>query len=417
MLKNGQTLSLLAIVFFGFVSLSLPYPIFSPLFLHPESQLFSTLRLSLDERVLLLGLTLAAYPFAQFFGSPILGGLSDRFGRKQLLVLTLIGTGFGYLLSGLAIAQHQVEWLIFSRLLTGFFEGNMGIAQASISDLKLDKHIGLGAISAISSLGYLVGPLIGGFLCDKTLLPWFDAAIPFYFGTILAISLGIGVALFYRETFQPTKKNTSLLSELNIFTKIHILLKNAKLRSAFLVMIFLSLSIDCYYEFYPAYMVAQWEMTPKTIGLYSATLSLALSIGSLWLPQWLKNHNKPAFYRLPLSTIYVFSLLALLFVSGTILLNLHFLLVGLAYSAFNTIQNVIISDQAASHEQGEVMGLQWGLRMLGDSLLCLLGSMLLMHKGSYPIILSVLLAMITLVIVSLQKRKDIGTKLSSLQNP
>jgi DHA1 family tetracycline resistance protein-like MFS transporter len=162
----------------------------------------------------MLGLTLAAYPFAQFFGSPILGSLSDRFGRKKLLILTMVGTGIGYLLSGLAIAHHQVSLLILSRVMTGFFEGNMGIAQASISDLKIDKHDGLGAILAASSFGYLVGPLIGGFLCDKQLVGWFGYAVPFYFGTVMALLLGIFVTFCYQETFNQASQIVLLFQNL-----------------------------------------------------------------------------------------------------------------------------------------------------------------------------------------------------------
>lgn len=405
--KSGQALSLLAIVFFGFVSLSLPYPILSPLFLHPESSLIQAVDMSQSWRILMLGLTLAAYPFAQFFGSPILGSLSDSFGRKKLLVLTMIGTGLGYLLSGFAIANNQVILLILSRVLTGFFEGNMGIAQASISDLKIDKHDGLGAILAMSSLGYLVGPLIGGFLCDKHLVNWFSYSVPFYFGTVMALLLGLLVALCYQETIQPGIKKRSLMSEFDILKKIKNVYQKETLRKAFIIILLMSLSIDCYYEFYPAFLVEKWGMTPKSIGLYSATLSLALSIGAFWLPRWIKSKGNPETFRSFLAMMFAISLLSLLFAFGPLTLNMHFFAVGLVYAALNTIQSVIISDEAGSHEQGEVMGLQWGLRMLGDSFLCIIGSFLLVQKASFPIILAIVFALITMWYIFVQKRQPL----------
>lgn len=409
--KSAQTTSLLSIVFFGFVGLSLPYPIFSPLFLQADSPLVLALGLSPKWCAILLGLTLAAYPLAQFFGSPILGSLSDRYGRKRLLMLSLIGTGIGYLLSGLAIANHAVGLLIASRILTGFFEGNMGIAQACISDLKYDKYFGLGAISAAASLGYLVGPLLGGFLCDSSLVSWFDFSTPFYFGFIMSLFITLLVKVWFTETRVSHHQHTSLLAEFNIFSKLKQVYGRPTLRQPLLIMFLLSLSIDCYYEFYPAFLVEEWEMSPMLIGLYSATLSLALSIGALWIPQLLKKRKNPTTYQLHLMIVYIVFLALLLFAYDALSLNLHFFIVGLCYSAINTILAVTISDNATEHEQGTVMGLQWGTRMLGDAGLCIIGSLLLWQSSFYPIILSVLLGGATIWFWVTQKTSNCALKL------
>lgn len=403
-MKRTQLITLLSIVFFGFVSLSLPYPIFSPLFLHPESGM-QGLDLSYEWRTILLGFTLAAYPFAQFFGSPLLGSLSDRYGRKRLLILAMLGTGVGYLLSGFAVANHHIPLLILSRLLTGFFEGNMGIAQACISDLKVDKYWGLGAIAAISSLGYLVGPLLGGFLCDATLVNWFNYEIPFYLGAVMAGILALMVNLFFKETLSSHKK-INILQEFNVFRKMKTIYRREPLRNAFIIIILLSLSIDCYYEFYPAFLVEEWGMTPKSIGLYSVTLSFGLSIGSLWIPQVLRKYKNPMSYRIPLLCVFILALIWLLLAETFLSLNLHFLIAGIFYATINTIQSVMISDNANEKEQGEIMGLQWGVRMLGDGILCIVGSLLLLRGSTFPIGLSIALATLTLLIIVFYKDKS-----------
>ncbi len=391
---SRQVLTLLMVVFFAFVGLSLPYPIFAVLFLHSDSTFINNSSLAFDYRHVLLGFTLAAYPLAQFFGSPILGSLSDRYGRKKLLILTILGTGLGYLLSGLAITNNAIALLILSRMLTGFLEGNLGIAQASILDMKMDKYKGLGAVSALSSLGYLVGPLLGGFLCDNTLNSGFNTALPFFVGCGMAVLLSFFVVIWFQETNKkPDVKTLSLLSEFNVFKKIKNIYRKPVLRNAFLFMIFLSLSIDCYYEFYPAFLVEEWQMTPKLIGIYSVLLSLALSIGSFLIPQYLKRKSDPLIYRRHLLFIFILSLTSLLFATTNLTLNVHFFIVGLSYAALNTIQSVAISDQASENEQGEMMGLQWGLRMLGDSLLCIVGSLLLSLSHTFPIILAILFSL------------------------
>ena len=66
-------------------------------------------------------LLMAAFPFMQFFGAPILGGLSDRFGRKRVIMVSMIGTALGYSLFSLALYQQSLIILFLSRLIPGFF--------------------------------------------------------------------------------------------------------------------------------------------------------------------------------------------------------------------------------------------------------------------------------------------------------
>lgn len=396
---SKQIIILLSIVFFAFTGLSLPYPILAPLFLNSDSLLLNHANLPTDYRYFFLGLTLAAYPLAQFLGSPILGGLSDRFGRKKLLILTILGTGLGYFLSGVAIVHNSLALLLLSRLLTGFLEGNLGIAQASIIDLGMDKYKGLGAVSAFSALGYLTGPLLGGFLCDSSLCAWFDYSVPFFVGCGMALMLGLFTLILFKETYRKeSAKKKSILAEFNVLAKIQSIFQNPSLRHAFVYMVILSLSIDCYYEFYPPFLVEKWQMTPKLIGLYSVLLSLALSIGSFIIPAYLKRRKDPIHYRQKLLIIYILALSLLLFVKTSLMINLHFFIVGLSYAAINTIQSVIISEQANPDEQGEIMGLQWGLRMLGDGFLCIVGSLLLSNAYYLPIVLAVLFAGVNLIL-------------------
>jgi DHA1 family tetracycline resistance protein-like MFS transporter len=113
----------------------------------------------------LLSLTFAA---AQFLAAPVLGALSDRHGRRVVLILSVLGTGAGYLLFGVA----QTLWLLYlARLIDGFTGGNVSTAQAYIADVSApeDRAKNFGLIGAAFGLGFMLGPAIGGILSHWSL--------------------------------------------------------------------------------------------------------------------------------------------------------------------------------------------------------------------------------------------------------
>lgn len=107
----------------------------------------------------MIGLLSAAYPALQFFGSPILGRLSDRFGRKPVLIVSQIGTLIGFLMLGFA---NSLLLLFLSRLIDGLSGANIATAQAIIADSTTEKTRtqGLGLLGAAFGLGFIIGPLI-----------------------------------------------------------------------------------------------------------------------------------------------------------------------------------------------------------------------------------------------------------------
>jgi DHA1 family tetracycline resistance protein-like MFS transporter len=108
---------------------------------------------------LVIGLLGAAYPIMQFLGAPVLGRLSDRYGRKPVLVVSQIGTLVGFLMLGFATTL----WMLFlSRIIDGISGANIATAQAAISDSTSEKTRtqGLGLIGAAFGLGFIIGPVI-----------------------------------------------------------------------------------------------------------------------------------------------------------------------------------------------------------------------------------------------------------------
>lgn len=108
---------------------------------------------------LVVGILQAAYPLMQFLGAPILGRLSDRFGRKPILLISQLGTLAGFVLLGFANAL----WLLFlSRIIDGLSGANISTAQAAIADSTTEKTRtqGLGLIGAAFGVGFILGPIV-----------------------------------------------------------------------------------------------------------------------------------------------------------------------------------------------------------------------------------------------------------------
>ncbi|HSM72877.1 MAG TPA: MFS transporter [Anaerolineales bacterium] len=108
---------------------------------------------------LTIGILQAAYPMMQFLGAPILGRLSDRFGRKPVLVVSQIGTFAGFILLGFA---NTLPLLFLSRIIDGLSGANIATAQAAIADSTNEKTRtqGLGLVGAAFGLGFVIGPVI-----------------------------------------------------------------------------------------------------------------------------------------------------------------------------------------------------------------------------------------------------------------
>jgi len=130
-----------------------------------------------DPSALELGLLMASYSAMQFVFAPILGRLSDRVGRRPVLLVSLAGSAVGYLMFGFA---GSMAVLFAARLVDGISGGNIATAQAVIADITgpEDRAKGMGIIGAAFGLGFIVGPAVSALLVDIALwLPGVAAAL------------------------------------------------------------------------------------------------------------------------------------------------------------------------------------------------------------------------------------------------
>src|SRR3972149_2855815 len=150
-MDNKRLFSIILIVFIDLLGFSLIIP------------LLPYYAKTFNASATVIGLLLASYAAAQLIGAPILGRASYKYGRRPILLISVLGTFLGFLLFGFS---NSLIMLFASRILQGITGGNLSVAQAYITDVTdaKSRNRGLGLIGAAFGMGFIIGPALGGIL-------------------------------------------------------------------------------------------------------------------------------------------------------------------------------------------------------------------------------------------------------------
>jgi MFS transporter, DHA1 family, tetracycline resistance protein len=201
-------------IYFAFLldclGLAAIYPILGPLLLRPDLKIFSS-DLPISSRISLLGITIAAFPFAQFLSAPLIGEISDHVGRKKVFLVSISGTAIGYLITASGILARSFPLLIVGRLWTGCFAGNLTLCLASLADLSHDpitRTKNFGRLASIGGLSFLAGIVLGGGLPGLSYKTTGDLSFPFFLIAGLSIFNLFLMLYLYHDPYiaSPVKK-------------------------------------------------------------------------------------------------------------------------------------------------------------------------------------------------------------------
>jgi DHA1 family tetracycline resistance protein-like MFS transporter len=180
------------------IGIGMIIPIIPVIFTDPTSPSFLLQGYSVTGQYIIAGAIAAVFGLMQFIGAPILGELSDVYGRKRLLMLGVGGLAFSQMLFGFGIETGSLVLLFVSRILAGLAGANFSIAQAAIADVSAphERAKNFGLMGAAFGIGFILGPTLGGWIAEIA----HDPAAPFWFASILGIANATFIALFLRET-------------------------------------------------------------------------------------------------------------------------------------------------------------------------------------------------------------------------
>ncbi len=326
---------------------------------------FSVKELHIDEAA--IGIAIAMYSFIQFLFNPVLGKLSDRHGRKPIIVACLFLNAIGYIIFSFT---NSYLLLLLSRIIAGIGGSSIGVAQAYIADVttREDRSKGMGLIGSAFGLGFVFGPLIGGLLAD------FGYAVTGYVAAGFSLFAFVLTIIYLPESLSSDKIKTNQfkdssrrkLFDLKASKKI---LQKPELATLVLLFFILTFSFANIYGTFALLGLKVYGFTDKQNGYMFGIVGLSSAIVQGGLIGYI---NKLISKKkiLMIGSFLIMAMLALIPYAGSFL-GLAIVSIFLSYGTgtFQPTVLSLISEVTHESEQGITLGLNQSLssfaRVLG----------------------------------------------------
>ncbi len=321
----------------------------------------------------------AVFSLCAFLASPVIGTLSDKYGRKPMLLISLIGTAISFIL--LAIA-HNPLLLFLARALDGITAGNIPVVQAVISDTTepKDRAKGFGIIGASFGFGFVFGPAISAITVG------ISPALPFWIATCITL-----VAIILTYIMLPeTNKHLGQMAHKKLFDfgKLAKALFDNRVGKTLLITLAYSTAFGLFIFSYQPVSVKQLHLSPTLI---SANFTIFGVVGlisqAILIPWFVKKFPEKKGLIVSLSATGVTFIGLYLGSFSAILFGIISVFMGLANSLINPMVNSILSREVDPQSQGEIMGINASYMSLGNIIGPVLGGVIVVAGLSLPFLL------------------------------
>jgi DHA1 family tetracycline resistance protein-like MFS transporter len=321
----------------------------------------------------------ATYALLSFMSAPFLGALSDKIGRRPVLIGSIISTAIGWLVFAKA---KTVTWLFLGRIIDGFAAGNITTAQTLLADIAKDdkeRTVNMGLFGAIFGVGFIVGPAIGG------LLAHWGTSTPFWFVGILAAINALLAYFFLPETHHT--KHTDKIMSLNPFKPIIDGFKNKEMRLVFFVWLLFGVALSVQQGTFALYVNKLFGMNATQTSLLFGAIGIMILINQMVLLKkvWLKHFHKKALALIMLVTFGVGMIMQSVPMLVVFLVGMIFATIG--QGNLRTVFGSIISSFNPD-KRGEYLGISTAIMSLAMIIGPLVATVTYINHPALPFIIA-----------------------------
>ena len=360
---------------------------------------------SADHVAWYVGLLVSSYSFCQFFAAPVLGALSDKLGRRPILLWCLFGSAIGYILFGIGGSL----WILFlSRIIDGITGGDVSTALSYVADVTLPQDRGkyFGVIGATIGLGFMLGPSLGGLVSHISL------SAPVYLAAGLTlVNMLYGYFVLPESLRREHRMSDFSLHHLNPFTQLQYILRNNTLK----ILIFIG-----FFYFFPfaqlqaitsVFYKDTLNWTPENLGFYF----LIIGAGDMFVQGYLTSKLLPKFGPIKLLfagfliTLCAYSINAFIPVFPfAVLAYIYMIIYALGSGLFEPSFGGLISSAAGPKEQGRVQGASQSMQSITRILGPIFAAFLYQFNHSFPWITCVVFSIIGGILLLHYRKKIVS---------
>lgn len=289
-----------------------------------------------------------AYAITQFIFAPIIGNLSDKFGRRPIILISLFAFGLDYILLALA---PNITWLFIGRIIAGISGASITTASAYIADVSTPENRAknFGMIGAAFGLGFIIGPVIGG------LLGQFGSRVPFYAAAVLCLLNFLYGYFILPESLPEHNRREFSLKRANPIGAFMNLRKYPQLIGLVISIFLLYTASHAVHSNWGYYTIYKFNWDERMIGLSLGAIGLLVGLVQGVLIRWVNpklGNEKSVYVGMAL---YTFGMLLFALATESWMLFVFLIPYCLGGIAGPAMQS-LISGQVPPNEQGEIQG-------------------------------------------------------------